>query len=318
MFAEKVKIYFNVLYFCGRKMQTLQLENVGKSFGKLDAVKDLSLAVAPGTMYGFLGPNGAGKTTTIRMIMEIILPDRGQILINGQPNTSREILDRVGYLPEERGVYPKMKVIEALEFFAELKGMKKHDHAPRIKTWLERFGMTEVRDKKMNELSKGNQQKIQFLTTVLHEPDLIILDEPFMGLDPLNADLVKDVMLEQKQRGTAIVFSTHQMDSAEKLCDAICLINKGHKVLDGEVKRIKRNFGRNNVILAYNGKPDFLKQNGLVKDYNDFGNYVEVHLREGANPQALLAAAMQQTEVLRFEVAEPSLHEIFISTVKEA
>jgi ABC-2 type transport system ATP-binding protein len=298
-------------------MQTLQIDSIGKSFGKLEAVKDLSLAVPPGTMYGFLGPNGAGKTTTIRMIMEIILPDRGQILINGRPNTSREVLDRVGYLPEERGVYPKMKVIEALEFFAELKGMKKRDHAPKINAWLERFGMAEVRDKKMNELSKGNQQKIQFLTTVLHAPDLIILDEPFMGLDPLNADLIKDVMLEQKARGAAIVFSTHQMDSAEKLCDAICLINKGQKVLDGEVKRIKRNFGRNNVILAYDGNSDFLKQNGLVKDYNDFGNYVEVHLREGASPQALLAAAMQQAEISRFEIVEPSLHEIFVATVKK-
>ncbi|MGH7598728.1 MAG: ABC transporter ATP-binding protein [bacterium] len=298
-------------------MQTLQIDSIGKSFGKLEAVKDLSLAVPPGTMYGFLGPNGAGKTTTIRMIMEIILPDRGQILINGRPNTSREVLDRVGYLPEERGVYPKMKVIEALEFFAELKGMKKRDHAPKINEWLARFGMAEVRDKKMNELSKGNQQKIQFLTTVLHAPDLIILDEPFMGLDPLNADLIKDVMLEQKARGTAIVFSTHQMDSAEKLCDSICLINKGQKVLDGEVKRIKRNFGRNNVILAYDGKSDFLKQNGLVKEYNDFGNYVEVHLREGASPQALLAAAMLQAEISRFEIVEPSLHEIFVATVKE-
>ncbi len=298
-------------------MQTLQIDSIGKSFGKLEAVKDLSLVVPPGTMYGFLGPNGAGKTTTIRMIMEIILPDRGQILIKGRPNTSREVLDRVGYLPEERGVYPKMKVIEALEFFAELKGMKKRDHAPKINEWLARFGMTEVRDKKMNELSKGNQQKIQFLTTVLHAPDLIILDEPFMGLDPLNADLIKDVMLEQKARGAAIVFSTHQMDLAEKLCDAICLINKGQKVLDGEVKHLKRNFGRNNVILAYDGNSDFLKQNGLVKDYNDFGNYVEVHLREGASPQALLAAAMQQAEISRFEIAEPSLHEIFVATVKE-
>ncbi|MCI0692655.1 ATP-binding cassette domain-containing protein [candidate division KSB1 bacterium] len=298
-------------------MQTLQIDGIGKSFGKLEAVKDLSLAVSPGTMYGFLGPNGAGKTTTIRMIMEIILPDHGQILINSRPNTSREVLDRVGYLPEERGVYPKMKVIEALEFFAELKGMKKRDHAPKINAWLARFGMAEVRDKKMNELSKGNQQKIQFLTTVLHSPDLIILDEPFMGLDPLNADLIKDVMLEQTGRGAAIVFSTHQMDSAEKLCDAICLINKGQKVLDGEVKRIKRNFGHNNVILAYDGKSDFLKQNGLVKDYNDFGNYVEVHLQEGASPQALLAAAMQQAEISRFEIVEPSLHEIFVATVKE-
>lgn len=299
-------------------MQTLQLNSINKSFGDLEAVKELSLSVAPGTIYGFLGPNGAGKTTTIRMIMEIILPDRGQILINGAPNTSPAVLDRVGYLPEERGVYRKMKVREALEFFAELKGLKKNAHKKKIDAWVERFGMADVQTKKMEELSKGNQQKIQFLTTVIHEPALIILDEPFMGLDPVNAELIKDVILEQKQRGTAIVFSTHLMESAEKLCDAICLINKGRKVLDGEVKDIKRGFGRNNVILAYDGKSDFLKNNGIIENYNDSGNYVEIKLRPGASPQALLAAAMQQAEISRFEIAEPSLHEIFLATVKEA
>lgn len=299
-------------------MQTLQLNNINKSFGDLEAVKDLSLSVAPGTIYGFLGPNGAGKTTTIRMIMEIILPDRGQILINGAPNTSPAVLDRVGYLPEERGVYRKMKVREALEFFAELKGLKRSLHKKKIDAWVERFGMAEVQTKKMEELSKGNQQKIQFLTTVIHEPALIILDEPFMGLDPVNAELIKAVILEQKQRGMAIVFSTHQMESAEKLCDAICLINKGRKVLDGEVKDIKRGFGHNNVILAYDGKSDFLKNNGIIENYNDSGNYVEIKLRPGASPQTLLAAAMQQAEISRFEIAEPSLHEIFLATVKES
>ena len=298
-------------------MHTLQLDKVNKSFGNLAAVNELSLAVAPGTIYGFLGPNGAGKTTTIRMIMEIILPDRGQILINGAPNTSPAVLDRVGYLPEERGVYRKMKVREALEFFAELKGLKKSVHKKKIDAWVERFGMADVQTKKMEELSKGNQQKIQILTTVIHEPALIILDEPFMGLDPVNAELVKEVILEQKQRGTAIVFSTHLMESAEKLCDAICLINKGRKVLDGEVKDIKRGFGRNNVILAYDGRSDFLKNNGVIESYNDSGNYVEIKLRPGANPQALLAAAMQHAEISRFEIAEPSLHEIFLATVKE-
>jgi len=298
-------------------MHTLQLDRVHKSFGSLAAVSELSLAVAPGTIYGFLGPNGAGKTTTIRMIMEIILPDRGQILINGAPNTSPAVLDRVGYLPEERGVYRKMKVREALEFFAELKGLKKNAHKKKIDAWVERFGMADVQTKKMEELSKGNQQKIQFLTTVIHEPALIILDEPFMGLDPVNAELIKDVILEQKQRGTAIVFSTHLMESAEKLCDAICLINKGRKVLDGEVKDIKRGFGRNHVILAYDGKSDFLKNNGIIENYNDSGNYVEIKLRPGAKPQALLAAAMQHAEISRFEIAEPSLHEIFLATVKE-
>jgi ABC-2 type transport system ATP-binding protein len=298
-------------------MQTLQLEKVSKSFGNLEAVKDLSLTASSGTIYGFLGPNSAGKTTTIRMIMEIILPDSGRILINGQPNTSRNALDHVGYLPEERGVYRKMKVREALEFFAELKGMKRTAHKTRIDAWIERFEMTDVQGKKMEELSKGNQQKIQFLTAVLHDPDLIILDEPFMGLDPLNTELTKDVILEQKKRGAAIVFSTHLMESAEKLCDAICLINKGRKVLDGEVKQIKRNFGRNNVILAYDGKSDFLKNNGVIERYNDSGNHVEIQLRPGASPQALLAAAMPHAEIFRFEVVEPSLHEIFLETVKK-
>lgn len=301
-------------------METLRLVNVNKSFGRLEAVKELGLSVAAGATYGFLGPNGAGKTTTIRMIMEIILPDSGQILIGGRPNTSQAVLDRVGYLPEERGMYRKMKVQEALQFFAELKGMKRQEHTPKIKTWLERFGMTEVRDKKMEELSKGNQQKIQFLTTVVHDPDLVILDEPFMGLDPLNSDLIKDVILEQKARGAAIVFSTHQMDSAEKLCDAICLINKGRKVLDGDVKSIKRNFGRNHVVLAYTGNADFLKDlkhKGVVESYNDSGNHAEIHLRNGASPQALLAAAVPAVEISRFEIVEPSLHEIFVATVKE-
>lgn len=301
-------------------METLRLEGVNKSFGELAAVKDLSVAVQAGTVYGFLGPNGAGKTTTIRMIMEIILPDTGQILINGKRNTTPDALDRVGYLPEERGVYRKMKVREALEFFAELKGMKRRDHGPKIDKWMERFEMNGVRDKKLEELSKGNQQKIQFLTTVIHEPDLIILDEPFMGLDPLNADLVKTVILEQKARGTAIVFSTHLMESAERLCDAICLINKGQKVLDGEVRAVKRNFGSNHVALSYEGAPDFLvglKNDGVLESYNDSGNHVEVQLRDGASAQKLLKTAVQNVEVLRFEIVEPSLHEIFIATVKE-
>ncbi len=301
-------------------MDTLRLENVNKCFGELEAVKDLSLAVQAGMVYGFLGPNGAGKTTTIRMIMEIILPDTGQILINGKRNTTSDALDRVGYLPEERGVYRKMKVREALEFFAELKGMKRREHGPKIDAWMERFEMNGVRDKKLEELSKGNQQKIQFLTTVIHEPDLIILDEPFMGLDPLNADLVKSVILEQKARGAAIVFSTHLMESAERLCDAICLINKGQKVLDGEVRSVKRNFGGNHVALNYDGPSDFLvelKNGGTIARYNDSGNHVEIHLRDGASAQKLLKAAVQNVEVLRFEVVEPSLHEIFIATMKE-
>jgi len=297
-------------------MEALQLEKVSKSFDKVQAVSDLSLAVPAGKVYGFLGPNGAGKTTTLRMLLQIILPDSGNIHIYGQRN-SRDALDRVGYLPEERGVYRKMKVHEALEFFGELKGMSRKDCRQKITYWLERFGMAATRDKKMEELSKGNQQKIQFLTTVLHEPDLIVLDEPFMGLDPINSLLLKEIILEQKNRGAAIIFSTHLMDEAEKLCDSICLINKGRKVLDGELKAIKRNFGKRNIILSYSGNADYLKDVSLVKHYNDYGNHVEISLSDGASYKALLQKALQSADISRFEMVEPSLNEIFISTVTQ-
>ena len=298
-------------------MQSIVIEQVTKRYGSVTAVEDLSLAVPAGSLYGFIGPNGSGKTTTLRMILQIILPDSGSVYILGQLS-SREALDRVGYLPEERGVYRKMKVHEALEFFGELKGMARKRCQERIAYWLDRFGMTAVRDKKMEELSKGNQQKIQFLTAVLHDPDLIVLDEPFMGLDPINSLLLKEIMLEQKSRGAAIIFSTHLMDEAEKLCDAICLINKGRKVLDGELKTIKRNFGKRNVILSYTGSADYLKDDSLVKHYNDYGNHVEISLTEGASYKALLQKALQHAEISRFEMVEPSLNEIFISTVTQS
>lgn len=297
-------------------MEALRLENISKSFDKVQAVSDLSLSIPAGKVYGFLGPNGAGKTTTLRMIMQIILPDSGSMHILGQSN-SREVLNRVGYLPEERGVYRKMKVHEALEFFGELKGMKKKQCQQRITYWLERFNMAATRDKKMEELSKGNQQKIQFLTAVLHEPDLIVLDEPFMGLDPLNALLVKEILLEQKSRGAAIIFSTHLMDEAEKLCDSICLINKGHKVLDGELQTVKHNFGKKSIILGYKGNADYLRDTSLVKRYNDYGNHVEITLSDGASYKTLLQKALQHADISRFELVEPSLNEIFIATVTQ-
>ena len=297
-------------------MEALRLENISKSFDKVQAVDNLSLSVPAGKVYGFLGPNGAGKTTTLRMIVQIILPDSGNIHIFGKPN-KRESLDRVGYLPEERGLYRKIKVHEALEFFGELKGMKRKDCQQKVNHWLDRFGMMEARRKKMEELSKGNQQKIQFITTVLHDPDLIVLDEPFMGLDPLNALLLKEILLEQKSRGAAIIFSTHLMDEAEKLCDSICLINRGQKVLDGELKTIKRNFGKKSIILGYTGNADYLKDASLVKHYNDYGNHVEISLSDGASYKTLLQKAMQHAEISRFEMVEPSLNEIFIATVTQ-
>jgi len=297
-------------------MEALRLENVSKSFAAVQAVSELNLSVPPGRVYGFLGPNGAGKTTTLRMIMQIILPDSGSIEMLGK-SKPRAALDRVGYLPEERGVYRKMKVREALQFFGALKGLKRKDAEQKIDYWLDRFGMAAVQDKKMEELSKGNQQKIQFLTAVIHEPDLIVMDEPFMGLDPVNTLVMKEIFLEQKARGAAIIFSTHLMDEAEKLCDSICLINKGKKVLDGELQTVKRSFGKRSIILGYTGKADYLKDTSLVKRYNDSGNHVEITLEDGASYKKLLEVALQQADISHFEMVEPSLNEIFIATVTQ-
>jgi len=296
-------------------MKILRLENVNKSFGSVHAVRDLSLDIADGSIFGLLGPNGAGKTTTIRMIMQIIIPDSGQISLFGQPN-SHQSLDSVGYLPEERGLYRKMKVIEELQFFGELKGMSPTAAREKANYWLERFEMGEVAAKKVEELSKGNQQKIQFISTVMHEPRLIILDEPFSGLDPVNVELLKDIMLELKAAQQCIVFSTHVMEQVEKLCDNICLINNGQGVLQGNLKEIKKSFGRNTVQLEYDGEIDFLKGLDFVQEYSDYGNYVELKLRDAARAQELAKLALENTTVQRFEIMEPSLHEIFIETVK--
>ncbi len=297
-------------------MQALLLDHVQKSFGQVQAVKDLSLSIEAGTIFGLLGPNGAGKTTTIRMIMQIIMPDAGEIRLFGQPN-SPEQLEKVGYLPEERGLYGKMKVGDQIIFFAELKNVPAKEAEKRARQWLQRFQMDSVWDKKLEELSKGNQQKIQFIVSILHEPQLVILDEPFTGLDPVNTQLIKDIMLEMKSSGCSIIFSTHQMDQVERLCDAICLINRGEAVLQGDLREIKRRYGRDTVILEYEGDNHFLDRLDFVKKVNDFGNYVEVHLTDGTHAQDLLKAAVQQVEVLKFELVEPSLNEIFIRTVTE-
>jgi len=297
-------------------MSTLSLHNVTKYYGDLCAVHDLSFEVKKGEIFGLLGPNGAGKTTTIRMIMRIILPDTGTIQIMGQSNHS-DVLDRVGYLPEERGLYRKMKVHQLLAFFAELKNVPRQQIPSRIHYWLDRMDLMEWRDRKVEELSRGMQQKLQFIVAMLHEPELIILDEPFAGLDPVNTDIVKEILLEEKEKGKSIILSTHLMEQVEKICDSICLINKGQKVLGGDLKEVKRRYGRNNVVIEYRGKPKFLGNKSLVQNYNDYGNYVEIQLKEGVNPQSLLQRAIEDVEVFRFELVEPSLHEIFVETVKE-
>ena len=297
-------------------METLSLRGVTKSFGSLNAVKDFDLSVEEGCVYGLLGPNGAGKTTTIRMIMDILAPDRGEITILGEENSS-SVRDGVGYLPEERGLYRKMKVEPLLYFFAELKGVKRGASKERVHYWLERFDLLDWRQKKVEELSRGMQQKLQFIATLFHSPTLIILDEPFTGLDPVNINLVKEVMLEEKRKGASIILSTHLMEQAEKLCDQICLINEGEKILDGDLKGIKANYGKNTIVLEYEGEAQFLQDREIVESYDDYGRYVEIHPSSGVTPQIILKRATQEVEIFRFELVEPSLNEIFIQTVKK-
>lgn len=295
-------------------MNTIELNRVRKAYGDFVAVDDLSFNIGQGSVFGLLGPNGAGKTSTIRMMIGITVPDSGDIRLLGKP-FARSSLNRVGYLPEERGLYKKMKVLDQLIFLGELHGLAAGEARKRALSWCERLEISEKIGNKVEELSKGMQQKIQFIAALLHDPDFVVMDEPFFGLDPVNAGILKDVMLEVKQRGRTILFSTHRMDQVEKLCDSICLINRGKAVLQGDLKEVKSRFGKNNVQIAYEGNGDFLEKNELVQSFNNFGNYVEVRMAPGADPQQLLRRVTEHCRVSRFELMEPSLEEIFIEVV---
>jgi ABC-2 type transport system ATP-binding protein len=295
-------------------MPTIELKKVRKTYDQFVAVDDLTFSIAEGSVFGLLGPNGAGKTSTIRMMIGITAPDSGEIRLFEKP-FERQSLHKVGYLPEERGLYKKMKVIDQLVFLGELHGMGAMDARRKAIAWCERLEISEKLDKKVEELSKGMQQKIQFIAALLHDPDFIIMDEPFFGLDPVNAGLLKDVMLDLKKQGRTILFSTHRMDQVEKLCDSICLINRGMSVLQGPLKQVKAQYGKSNVQIEYEGNSDFLHQNELVGSYNNYGNYVEVRLAPGADPQQLLHAAAERSRISKFELVEPSLEEIFIEVV---
>lgn len=297
-------------------MSVLKIDHIYKSFRNTDAVQDLSLELSDNVIFGFLGPNGAGKTTTIRMIMDIIKPDRGDILINDKPN-SIKTRETVGYLPEERGLYRKMKISDLLTFLGELKGLKPSQSRPKIKYWLERFELLDRIDKKVEELSRGMQQKLQFISTILHEPDLIILDEPFTGLDPVNSDLMKEIMIEQKQRGATIIFSTHLMEQVEQLCDSICLINKGSVVLNGDIRDIKKKFRKNAIRMEFEGAATFLQNEEFIESYVDQGAYYEIRPSESATIQQILQIAAQEVMITKFELMEPSLHSIFIDVVTQ-
>lgn len=296
---------------------TLKLENVTKRFGEFTAVDELSLAVRAGRIYGLLGPNGAGKTTTIRMIVNITAPDSGRIELFGQQITP-ELQDRIGYLPEERGLYKKMKVGDQLRFFAALKSVAGDEADRRIDRWLARLKLSEWKNKKSMELSKGMQQKVQFITAILHEPDLLILDEPFSGLDPVNVELMKEIILELKAAGKTIIFSTHQMEVAEKICDDICLINRSRKVLDGRLREIRQSFGRNSVALRIEGGNGILDNPSLVSKLEQHSDEVEVLLAPGTSAQDLLKKLIASgASVSKFEMIEPSLNDIFIQKVRE-
>jgi ABC-2 type transport system ATP-binding protein len=288
---------------------------VHKSFETVHAVNDLSFEVQKGCVFGLLGPNGAGKTTTIRMIMRILLPDSGSIDLFGKP-LDPSLTDRIGYLPEERGLYKKMKVAEAAAFFGEIKGMARAKAASEARRWLARLDLAEWADKKVEELSKGMQQKVQFICTILHRPELLILDEPFTGLDPVNVNLLKDVMLDLKGDGATIIFSTHQMEQVERLCDSICLIHRGQAVLNGPLSEIKAKFGKGRVQMRYEGRAAFLDDRSLVSSCDDYGKYVEIRPADGVSPRDLLKRAVGEVDVIHFEIAEPSLNEIFIQLVQ--
>ena len=295
-------------------MNTVELNKICKNYDEFVAVDHLSLVIQPGEVYGLLGPNGAGKTSTLRMMIGITVPDSGVVSMFGEP-FRRAHMQRLGYLPEERGLYKKMKVLEQLVFLGQLKGMSGHDATQKAQQWCERLGLKEWTDKKVEELSKGMQQKAQFIGAVVHDPQFVVMDEPFSGLDPASAVVLKDAFLELKKAGKTLLFSTHRMDTAERLCDSICLINHGRAVLEGDLGKIRAGYGKRNVQMKYEGDARFLQDAKLVQSFNDYGNYVEVRLAAGADPQDLLRAATSSARLNKFELMEPSLEEIFIEAV---
>jgi ABC-2 type transport system ATP-binding protein len=294
-------------------MPIVELEEVTKAYENKTAVSKLSLFIDAGQMFGLLGPNGAGKTSSIRMMMGITIPDSGHINLFEKP-FARQSLERVGYLPEERGLYKKMKVIDQLVFFGRLHGLTSEEARKRSIVWATRMEIDEVLNKKTEELSKGMQQKIQFIASLLHDPGLIVMDEPFSGLDPVNAALVEKTLLELKDQGKAILFSTHRMDQVEKLCDSICLIDHGRAVLAGRVREIKATYERNRVIVEFEGSSAFLNSEEIAEAKN-YSGHAEIRLKEHGNAQKLLQEAAAVATIYRFELVEPSLEEIFIQTV---
>ena len=299
----------------------LKLEHITKRFAGHTAVRGLSLEVPPGGIFGLLGPNGAGKTTTIRMIMNILVPDEGHVVLFGKVSNGREHSERIGFLPEERGLYKKMKVLDHLIFLGEAKGVSRKTATIKAHQWLERLGLKDWAVRKVEDLSKGMQQKVQFISTLLHDPDLVILDEPFSGLDPVNSQVMKDVVVELARSGRTVVFSTHIMEQAEKMCDRIAIIDRGEKVLDGSLSEIKGGYGKRNVALGFtNGggrtAQPILQDRSMVSRSTTSARRQKWKLAPGSDAGRLLRALVDAgVGLVRFEVIEPSLQSIFISKV---
>ncbi len=292
----------------------LQVTNLRKEYATVLAVDNVSLEVKSGEIFGLLGPNGAGKTTTIRMILNIISPDYGSVIINGKPY-DESVRNIVGYLPEERGLYRKNKVLNTIIYFATLRGVSVPEARKRALQWLKRFELLDKIESKIEELSKGNQQKVQFINAIIHDPALVILDEPFSGLDPVNQILLKDILMELKEQGKAIIFSTHMMEQAEKLCEKICLINKGRTVLEGSIHEVKSRFGKNSIHLEYSGNGSFLSSLPMVKHAIVYENYAELEVQEGLQVNDIIKEVIPKLQLTKFELVEPSLNSIFISVV---
>jgi ABC-2 type transport system ATP-binding protein len=294
----------------------LEARDVTKRFGELRAVDGLSFQALPGEIFGLIGPNGAGKSTTIRMAMNIIAPDSGEILLDGRA-FSEASKAGIGYLPEERGLYRKVRVGEMLLYIASLKGLSEAEARRRMTPWLERFGIAGWRDRKIDELSKGMAQKVQFISTVLHGPGLVLFDEPFSGLDPLSQDELLAAMVELKSQGTTVLFSTHVMEHAERICDRILLVNHGREVVQGRLAEVKASHGRNAVQLEFDGDAAFLPGLPCVAGVTSYPRWAEVELRVGSEPDELFRAVAGRLKVRRFEAVAPSLHKIFIHLVGE-
>jgi ABC-2 type transport system ATP-binding protein len=295
-------------------MPIVELQHVRKAYDTKIAVADLSFSIEPGSMFGLLGPNGSGKTSSIRMMIGMTVPDSGTVNLFGQP-FNRSHLKRIGYLPEERGLYKKMKVMDQLIFLGELHGLDATTAGKRAHAWCERMEITEAIPKKTEELSKGMQQKIQFIAALLHEPELVIMDEPFSGLDPVNAVLLMDTLVDLRKQGRTILFSTHRMDQVEKLCDNIALISRGNLVLSGSMREVKGRYPRNRVQVIFDGDEKFLQHPGIA-EFKNYSGQAEIILRDESAAQQILASAVQNgTRITRFEVMEPTLEEIFIEAV---